>query len=738
MALLSPFVPVLAWFSNPAMLWGLGAASIPLVIHLLNRRRFREEPWAAMRFLLAAVRKNQRRVRVEQWLLLAVRTLVVLAVVLAMAKPFLERLGAAALLPGQRTHWVLVLDGSMSMARSLAGTSRFENAKSVAVQLARSARQGDGVSLVVMGNPPRAVVGAPSFNRDVVVEEINGLTPTDGLADLPATFTKLEEVMAASDIPRKHLVFLSDLQRSSWDQEGREVGEGLKSALAAVANRKARSSIIDLGSGSDTNRGITDLSVTPAVVTTAAPVTILARVQAFGASAGGEARVRLSIDGRQESESVCTLTAGEASTVVFLHEFATPGDHLLQVQIEPDDLKPDDERRLVVPVRQALKVLLVDGDPDPDPLRSETGFLQQALSPETDDGTPVSPLQCDVITDAQLSSRDLTAYDAVVIADMARISRAEASALDSYLELGGGVIVFTGDSVVPESYQRIGPDSEQPLLPVEVSDFVGDPARKEKPFEFDPLGFAHPIVAAFSGASPKVTASLTGVTTRRYSQLTVPAGSSARVALAFSSGDPAVVEAVRGRGRVIVVATSADASWTSWPLHQSYAPVMQEIVLQAAQGRSQDRNVEVGRPIIEPVAHSAIGQAATVLRPDSKTSPATVVEEGEIGILRFEGTDLSGTYAVSVGPPVPSETLFAANPNASESDPTKLDAASLRAAIPGWDFAYESDWRPLITNAASVGHRGELHRPLLWGLLGLLLIESTLAWRFSHHLGRAQ
>src|SRR5215471_19085545 len=93
--LLSPTsLPFALGFANPVMLWGLAAASVPIIIHLLNRRKFREEPWAAMRFLLAAIRKNQRRIRIEQWILLAVRTLLILLVVTAMAKPFLESLGA--------------------------------------------------------------------------------------------------------------------------------------------------------------------------------------------------------------------------------------------------------------------------------------------------------------------------------------------------------------------------------------------------------------------------------------------------------------------------------------------------------------------------------------------------------------------------------------------------------------------------------------------------------------------
>ena len=90
--------------ANYPLIYGLAAASAPLIIHLLNRRKFREVPWAAMRFLLAAVRKNSRRIQIEQWLLLAVRTLVIILVVTAMAKPFLESLGGIGAIAGQRTH----------------------------------------------------------------------------------------------------------------------------------------------------------------------------------------------------------------------------------------------------------------------------------------------------------------------------------------------------------------------------------------------------------------------------------------------------------------------------------------------------------------------------------------------------------------------------------------------------------------------------------------------------------
>src|SRR5947209_7047318 len=101
------------------------AASVPIIIHLLNRRRFRIIRWAAMRFLLAAQRQNTRRMRLEQLILLALRVLLVLLVIGAMASvtPWAEGMwnyfwpegGGFARPHGGRTHKILVLDGSLSM-----------------------------------------------------------------------------------------------------------------------------------------------------------------------------------------------------------------------------------------------------------------------------------------------------------------------------------------------------------------------------------------------------------------------------------------------------------------------------------------------------------------------------------------------------------------------------------------------------------------------------------------------
>ena len=112
-----------------------------------------------------------------------------------------------------------------------------------------------------------------------------------------------------------------------------------------------------------------------------------------------------------------------------------------------------------------------------------------------------------------------------------------------------------------------------------------------------------------------MTSGLTQARSWQYHKLVIPKGSKAEVALAFDTGDPAVVESHRHRGTVILVATSADTGWTTWPIHKSYPPVMQEIVLLASAGRLSQRNVRVGQPFDRSFPAAGASAPVTVITP---------------------------------------------------------------------------------------------------------------------------
>ena len=102
--------------------------SIPIIIHLLMRRRRKPVKWAAMRFLLEAYRQQRRRMRLEQLLLLAARCLLIALAGLAIARPLL---GSAGVLGGRGavTLYVLIDNGLAASATESGGKSALEQHK---------------------------------------------------------------------------------------------------------------------------------------------------------------------------------------------------------------------------------------------------------------------------------------------------------------------------------------------------------------------------------------------------------------------------------------------------------------------------------------------------------------------------------------------------------------------------------------------------------------------------------
>src|SRR5947209_4353894 len=228
--LILPLIGVL--FTSPLAAAAVagGAAAVPVIIHLLNRKRYVVVNWAAMRFLLAAQKKNVRRLKLEQWLLLATRTLLVFLVVLAMAavmpwfEPVWQRIvpGDALAAPTHgRTHRIIVLDASFTMAaRRDDDVSRFDAARAQAHAILDRSNPGDGYSLVMLGSPAQVVVPGPADDRDKVGRELDELKLPNGSADVAGGLHAVAEIVgkskAQTKYARREVYFISDLRRSAW------------------------------------------------------------------------------------------------------------------------------------------------------------------------------------------------------------------------------------------------------------------------------------------------------------------------------------------------------------------------------------------------------------------------------------------------------------------------------------------------------------------------------------------
>jgi len=728
-----PLLPIAFGILNLPMLGWLAAAAAPIVIHLLSRRKYREMSWAAVEYLLAAVKRQNRRLRFEQWLLLAIRTLLVVLLVLAVAEPYLQRAGFAGG-GGGRVHRLIVVDASFSMAYKPAEKSRFDRAKQLARQIVQESRQGDAFTLVLMASPPKVVIGTPALEPGEVLDEIDHLQRTDTSADLPATVAKIRRIIEGArrehpGLARHEVYFLTDLQRVTWRPklpraamaELRRGGVALAQAASVV--------VIDLGQPDAENLAVTDLRTLEPIATLAGEVLFEATLRNFTRQPRVDEPVQLLVDGRRVAETYAGLPPGGESLVGLSYRFETPGDHAVEVRIDGDALEVDNRRYLAVPVRQSLRVLCIEGRPSGEPYRGAADYLAVALSP-LGDRFEQTPVQVDVAMESALLERDLGRYDCLLLCDVAQFTAGEARVLGAYLQNGGNVVFFLGEGVLAGRYnsELNGTPQAPRILPARLEN-----STPQGVYFINPLQYAHPMVRAFRG---REEAGLSRVPIFKYFKLDVPKGSDAKVVLQTAGGDPLIVEERLGRGRVVLVATSADTSWSSFPLLPAFVSLVQEMLAFCAGGELQQRNVEVGRPLVTSVPAPSGDVSVLVHSPDGRSRPAQLRGEGDYAVLSFAETAGSGVYTVRLGRPIDENRRFAVNLDTAESDLAQVTPDELRSEVwPGVPLLHQTTWQDLDGRPAAgpIARSARLHVGLLYVVLGLLFTETYLAWRFGYH-----
>jgi hypothetical protein len=773
-------LPLFAFgIANLPMLGWLAAAAAPILIHLWSRRKYREMSWAAMEYLLAAARQQSRRLRIEQWLLLVVRTLLIVLIVLAVAEPYLERTGFAFNSSGH-THRVLVLDGSYSMAFQPTDQTRFDRAKQMARQMVEESPQGDAFTLVLMSSPPRVVVGRPAVEPSEILREIDNLRLSHATADLPATVRAIRQVVDNARgeklrLARHEVYFLTDLQRLTWAPK-------LSSTAAAEFLRQtdelsqaATLSLIDLGQPSAENLAVTGLRALDPPWIVGRSVQLEAELKNFGHQPRSRQAVELLVDGQRIEQKAVNIGPEATASVAFSYRFDSPADHTIEVRAAGDALDVDNHRFLAMPVRQKIRALCIDGRPSGNAFRGAADYLAVALSPE---GQPASRalVQAEVAPESAIMDRNLARYQCVLACNVAQFTASEARVLDAYLRSGGNLVFFLGDQVLPDRYNhelggvaegraghQISPlplgegqggragRGRAPVPSSPVGNTAGDknktarsailpaqlgPIVEHSQSRLDPLGYRHPIVQPFRGRGE---AALVTTPVLKYFKLRIPQNSRAKTVLALANGDPLVVEQPVHRGRVVLVATSADPSWTYMPLCPSFVPLVEEIVAWCVGGQLEQHNLLVGEPLSVAVAMSAAQAPATVQSPDGRSRTVQLRSSADDATLNYADTAQSGIYVARFGAPLNRTETFAVNVDTVESDLAQVDPDELQNEVwPGIPFVHQTSWQDFAAAGpgSPIRSRSRLHVGLLYAVLALLFVETFLGWKMGHDDGQ--
>lgn len=716
---------------------GVALAAIPIVIHILNRRRFKVVEWAAMRYLLEAMRSNRRRLRFESLLLLLARCAVLFLLALAIARPLGCADSSLAALAGQKIGLhVIVVDDSYSMAYEAGrpeSATHFEQAKRMAKQVVDRLSSGAQQVAIVSASMPARVILRPTHDLDAAAAAIDRMTQSFAGTDLGGALRIASEIADESkDAPVRSLHLLTDCTTASLTADPQLATLAQRAAVDA----KYRIALYNLGQNTQSNLAVTDLRTSDPLVRVGFGSDLVGLVAGYG---GGETQVSWSLDGKPLPGSETIKPDADAAPITQSQAaFDRPGPVVAEVSITGSDrLKIDDVRRRVVDVVGDMKVLIVEGKRGMSALEGSGSFLRLALAPPVDPtaaaaGNAARYVSPTLISDLELAGKPLGEFRAVILTGVGTITPDIAASLKTFVEEGGSLLMFMGEAVNGDAYNATLLPAG--LLPGPMVARVEAPAgSKGFGFAFDPKA-PHPLLNVFRDVE-KSGLETPGVYT--YWRIQPDAARHAERVLDFTQptpdapADPAVTIHALGRGRVVFIATSADADWSLMVAKPAYVTLVHELLGGAVGGGDQWMNRTVGDRLELPAAMNLT--ATPLLRSaDQRVETLSRTDRGD-GQLAWRSERLAkpGKYTLESGE---QRWPVVVNLPADEADVRTLDAAAVRKALGDVPIELLGDsLAPVDADAARAS--SDLSWPILLALLPLLGIESLLAWRFSH--GRA-
>jgi hypothetical protein len=509
-------------FLNPyTMVAGAALVSSPIIIHLINRLRYRRVKWAAMEFLLKSQKKNRRRLIIEQLILLLLRIMLVLLVGLLLARFLWDSL---AFTRPQNTVHVVVLDDTPSMGDAWradgVAKNTFDVAKTAIVdEIAHGAAQArtPQALYVVRLSALDAPFPVERLNDDSVEElktYLGEQKPSALHVELVDGIKKAKEIFESNPTSRHVLHVVSDYRAHDWTGGSADAIQQEISTLTQVKGQggatvhlldtadpprsATQRSAIDHG-----NTGILDLQPETRVAARYLPVDFTVTLANYTPAERKFVKVTVKVNGEpQESMSITVVSVPPGVTqATFQASFQNLGYNQVSANLEPEDagLAIDNTRFAVVEVREKVPLLFVEGDPVAarDKAEAADSFYLRKLFLDAARGFDV--VQRGV---QELEQSNLDQYPAIYLFNVPRLSDKARANLEAYARNGGGVGFFLGEAVNVDFYNQQMFADGRGMFPVPLlraTEPLNDNQKTERIFDpnMPPKLFArgdHPIL----------------------------------------------------------------------------------------------------------------------------------------------------------------------------------------------------------------------------------------------------
>jgi len=601
-------------FLNAIFLAGLLSAAVPVIIHLLNRRRIRRIKFSSLEFLTDLAKRRMRKINLRRILILILRTAAVVFIVVAFARPTIR--GAAFLLPGKAAKNVVIcLDASYSMGVDEEQGTSFTAAKHLASTIADEAGKRDVVNLVLFSERAEAQLEQGTRNKSIINTAIGKASLTAEATSIQRAIDKAYDLIDGSDVSGGEIYIVSDFRYNADSTLAGQRGD----------RRDVRVFFVPVYKDAIDNVSIDRVLVPRKLLRPGEVIRVGVVVTNHSLENPASFPLELTVDDSRKAEKLLNLSPGASTTVTFPISFVEWGKYRCKVSKNHDRLPVDDDRHFLLEVSKSVPVTLIRGllrldnggvgDATGGGLGAAAGFfyLEKALNPRS---TGEGEFVVETIDEEDITAAALPGRGVVVWVNPRRLQAKRLALLERYVRRGGGLMIFLGNGD-----RRLMQDER-------FREFVGMKAATDRTNQaktgYTSFQQDHPVFAIFNEEELEL------LTRTRVSRYVAARGVAPDSVLAYvAGGDPALWECARGKGRILVFAAAPDLESGDIPLSPMFLPLVHTSVSYlASAGRAQrQQDHRAGRQLIFDAPQSALSSSQLVIRdPDNRPLRPVIFE----------------------------------------------------------------------------------------------------------------
>ncbi|NIR49069.1 VWA domain-containing protein, partial [candidate division KSB1 bacterium] len=649
-------------FLNSAILFGLAAIAIPILIHLFTRQKTKVINFSSLRFLKELQKQKVRRLKLRQILLLILRALVIFALILAFSRPALKQTGSASLESGAQLTSVIILDNTLSMARESEGKRLLDQAKKRALDVVELLRPGDEIYLLYPQAPPKFAHEGPRYNRESIRQLIEDTELSYQKTDYIAAFSLASQIMNESANINKEVYLIGDMQKNALP-----LTNNGNAAQWFDDTVKFYSLPITPASKSE-NLAISNIRFGSQILEKDKVVELEAMVENHSDDVVQNKLVHLFVNGKRVGQDALNLEPQAAQSVLFRMVPDRTGQQSGYVLLEDDLLLEDNRRYFTFNIPDEIPVLLVGNR------ENDTYFIKLALSPDKE---TMSYIKFDEISPDAITQTNLDNYEVVVLSNVPKFDHVETMRIKNFVEAGGGLLVFLGADVNLRNYnENLHAKLNLPPLTEAISS-----SNQEQFLSLGKIDFSHPIFKNVfedekNVESPHFRFAIDLKTESPLDKI-----------IEYSNGTPFLFESEFQKGRILYATTGISSEWSDLALRGIFVALINRSVSYLAGTTNQHRDeILVGEEITYYPEESSLSANLSMEKPDgSRIRIKPEVTQGKY-FVRFNETDLVGIYGLYNGDQIVSK--WSVNYDSRESDPTTFETDQL-AEIVGTKEFYE-------------------------------------------------